>query len=81
VFPDVPPSSSRATILGSPGWCEVWGFFYISGFFYMRNPAGDEASKGGRHGHHDTSHHHRCAACSWWRLVRARTLVLMPPIN
>jgi hypothetical protein len=33
VFPDVPPSSSRTTILGSPGWCEVWGFFY------MRNPA------------------------------------------
>jgi len=34
VFPDVPPSSSRTTILGSPGWCEVWGFFY------MRRPRG-----------------------------------------
>ena len=29
----LPPSSSRTTILGSPGWFEVWGFFY------MRNPA------------------------------------------
>src|SRR6476660_4625129 len=33
------------------------------------------ASHGGRYGHHDTPRYHRSAACSWWRLVRARTLV------
>ena len=32
------PVKRRTTILESPGWCEVWGFFY------MRNPAAGTSS-------------------------------------